>query len=190
MECNNYPIKEAIIIEDSGKMGIDDFAYDILKNIPTKIIYNEKNMGLRNSILKGIQYIKTDLVFYCQDDWHFFSGGFIEQSLTILKKDNMVTCVSLIPYNKYKNVVVDMTDRGGYRYAMPRDGIGGYTENPGLRYLKIFEPYKELISESKVSRYYHKKGMLIGFTMKTKGFVRHSGHRNSAFRKYPEFNIF
>ena len=37
---NTYPIKEAIIIEDSGLQGINDFAKDIL-TCPCILLYNE-----------------------------------------------------------------------------------------------------------------------------------------------------
>ena len=41
VKFNTYPIKEAIIMEDSGLQGINDFAKTILP-CPVTILYNER----------------------------------------------------------------------------------------------------------------------------------------------------
>lgn len=186
VKFNTYPIKEAIIIEDSGKTGINDFAYEILKDIPLKIIYNEKNLGMIKSTLKGIKEIKTDLVFHCEDDWCFYKKGFIEDSIKILEMDSQVTLVSLLNYKKNKLLIDER--KKGYYYSKINKKSGGYTTNPSLRYIKIYEPYNIFESEGDISLYYINKGMRIAFTLNSKGYVGHTGNRRSMYRKYTETN--
>lgn len=186
IKFNTYPLKEVIIIEDSGKTGINDFAYEIFKDIPLKIIYNEQNLGMIQSTLKGIKEIKTDLVFHCEDDWCFTNTGFIEASLHILEKDPMITSVSLLNYKKNKDLIAERKDE--YYYAKINNKVGGYTSNPSLRYLKIYEPYNNFQTEGDISMYYINKGMRIAFTMNSNGYVGHTGNRRSMYRKNSDNN--
>ena len=119
MKYNTYPIKEAIIVEDSGINGINDFALDIL-NFPCKIIYNEKKLGQMKSMENGLKHIKTDYVFHCEEDWEFYNFGFIEDSFELLKKDSKICCVLLRGYDENRinsGIHLDFTDRGGYFYV-------------------------------------------------------------------------
>jgi hypothetical protein len=85
LKYNTYPIKEAIIIDDSGIQNINDFVYDILP-FPCKLIYNPVRIGQMKSIEKGIPFITTPYTFHCEEDWEFYDYGFIEKSFEILHR--------------------------------------------------------------------------------------------------------
>lgn len=84
---NNYPIKEFIIIDDSGIQNIND---SILNNFPDKkikLVYNKNKVGLLKSIDIAFEYITTKYVFYCEENIEFIKEGFIEKSFEILDSD-------------------------------------------------------------------------------------------------------
>jgi len=178
---NNYPIKEAVIIEDSGKKGIIDFAKDILP-YPCKIIYNEKNLGLFKSTLKGLESINTDWIFHCEDDWQFNSSNFIQNSLEIFNRNNTITLVTLIKHNHLLGKNFEKKAYDYYRYMKEYGAAGNYTTNPGLRKKEIYEPMKNLNNEGEVSLYYRKKGMKVAATLKTKGYLTHIGGKKSVYK--------
>jgi hypothetical protein len=94
VKYNTYPIKEAIICEDSGIKGIIDFVKDILP-YPIIFCYNEVRIGQMKTIEKYTQLIKTDFVFHLEDDYEFFDSGFIELSFKILDSDSKISQVLL-----------------------------------------------------------------------------------------------
>ena len=60
----------------------------IPKNYSKTIIYNETNIGQIKSIDKNIySLVKTEFIFHCEDDWEFYSYGFIEKSINILSNN-------------------------------------------------------------------------------------------------------
>lgn len=97
LKYNTYPIKEYIIIEDSG----DD---EIVKKIrhrygeQFKIIANQQNIGLIKSIDKVYSTVSSKYVFHCEDDWVFYRSGFIEDSLEIINFNPTITYISLRSY--------------------------------------------------------------------------------------------
>jgi hypothetical protein len=131
VKYNTYPIKEAIIMEDSGLKGINDFAIELLP-FPCTIIYNEKRIGQIKSIENGARFIKTDYVFHCEEDWEFYDSGFIEKSLEILESNNKISLVKLRSYkeyiNRYKMEIVN-TDNNLYN-IIHQNNIAMYSFNP------------------------------------------------------------
>jgi hypothetical protein len=91
---NTYPIKEAIICEDSGIKGIIDFVKDILP-YPIIFCYNEVRIGQMKTIEKYTPLIKTEYVFHLEDDYEFVDSGFIELSFQILDSDSKISQVLL-----------------------------------------------------------------------------------------------
>jgi hypothetical protein len=186
---NTYPIEKCIIVEDSDKQHINDFAKDIC-NFPVEIIYNGKNIGQIASIEKGYASITTDYIFHCEEDWEFYKPGFIETSMEILNKDPSVITVWLRAYNDTNNHPIELQDRGGYRYVITNycDVWHGFTLNPGLRRLSDYTkvaPWKEtckpyydvfgIPSETDLSILYHKHGHRGALTLDVDGYVRHIG---------------
>lgn len=191
LKYNTYPIKEAIIMEDSGLKGINDFAIKLLP-FPCKIIYNEKRLGQMKSIENGSKFINTDYVFHCEEDWEFYDSGFIEESFKILDKDPNVCCVFLRGFEenrKRSGVNIDFKDRGGYYYikqkthSEKKEGggprvSGVLTFNPGLRKREISLakiPYNNTEDEATLGYYFQQKGMFGATTKKQNGYVRHIG---------------
>ena len=179
IKFNTYPIEEAIIMEDSGEKGINDFVKELLP-FPTTILYNETRMGQMKSINNGIPYLKTPYVFHCEEDWEFYDYGFIEKSLEILKKNNKITLVSLRAHDeireRYPEIPFHKVEGDNYYLVGPH--IGNFSFNPGLRTLevaKMFSPYKEGVCEGTLSDAFRNIGMTVALTENTKGYVRHLG---------------
>jgi GT2 family glycosyltransferase len=191
IKYNTYPIKEVIIMEDSGYKGINDFAIALLP-FPCKIIYNEKRLGQMKSIENGSKFIKTDYVFHCEEDWEFYDSGFIEESFKILDKDPKVCCVFLRGFEENRirsGINIDFTDRGGYYYVKQllhkpkKEGgelraSGVLSFNPGLRKKEISLskiPYTNFEDEGTLGYYFRQKGMFGAVTKNKNGYVRHIG---------------
>lgn len=180
LKFNTYPIEEAIILEDSGIEGIDDFAKEMLP-FPTKILYAKKNRGVMRSIENGVQYIRTPYVFHCEDDWEFYDYGFIERSMDILKKEPLMTSPWLRSYQdiNLQNLKYTVHDK----YIMFAAEVGNtISHNPGLRKTpieKMFAPYTSdklrTLCEGGLCDAFQRIGMRTGLTDNPNGFVRHSG---------------
>lgn len=94
VKFNTYPIKEAILCEDSGIKGCADFVKDILP-FPIKFCYNDERIGQMKTIEKYITLVNTPYIFHLEDDYEFFDYGFIELSLKILDSDPKISQVLL-----------------------------------------------------------------------------------------------
>lgn len=186
IKYNTYPIKECIIMEDSGLKGINDFAKDILP-FPCKIIYNKKRIGQMKSIENGSKFIKTDYVFHCEEDWEFYREGFIEKSFEILKKNNKICNVFLRGHEENKKnsgIEVIYNDLGGYYkikqkfFKNPKRCAGVLTFNPGLRKKEISMariPYQNWEDEGTLGYYFQQMGMIGVCPIDKRGYVKHIG---------------
>ena len=179
VKFNTYPIEEAIIMEDSGEKGINDFVKKLLP-FPTTILYNETRIGQMASINNGLPYLKTAYVFHCEEDWEFYDYGFIEKSLEILKKNNKITSVWLRSHqeikDRYSDFTINKVDQENYYLIGPN--IGNFSFNPGLKTLevaKMFSPYKGGICEGKLSHSFRDINMTSAITDHLTGYVRHIG---------------
>jgi hypothetical protein len=184
---NTYPIHHVIIIEDSGKKGINDFILSMF-NCPVTLIYNEKRIGQMKSIEKASSFITTPYVFHCEDDWEFYKPNFIEESFKILDKDPKVTCVFLnhsIIYYNFCFAKLNSVDMGDYFYVQSNnDHRGGFTWNPSLRRTDIQKfkmPYKDEEDEGTLSEYYQSIGMICASTKNLDGFVYHIGNNRHVY---------
>ena len=172
---NTYPIKEVIIIEDSG--------YEEIKNIipnswldHTKILINKVNLGQIKSIDLAYSHVKTDYIFHCEDDWFFYRKGFIEDSLQILEADQSVLTVWL------RDIEKDVIKHYQYHSVSNKNNINsiefytlestssqwrGFTFNPTLKRMEDYKkvstymrPYMKAIEvESFLSQFYELMGM-------------------------------
>jgi hypothetical protein len=106
MKHNTYPIKTAILCEDSCLPDVADFAKDILP-FPIKFCYNESRLGQMGTIERYTPLIQTPYVFHLEDDYEFFAGGFIELSLKILDSDPNISQV-LLEDQQYTFPTIDM----------------------------------------------------------------------------------
>lgn len=180
IKFNTYPIKECIIMEDSGKFGIDDFVHD-LTPFPCKVIYNERRLGQMKSIGRGLRLLKTPYIFHCEEDWEFYDYGFIEKSMEILQKDETITSVwlrSAAELTERYGFIFTPQANGAYYYTGHPEGKGNFSWNPGLKTLKValmFSPYIEGEDEGTLDRKFHELGMHGALTANTNGYVRHIG---------------
>jgi hypothetical protein len=180
MKFNTYPIKEAIICEDSGNIGSIDFAKNIL-NFPCKIIYNEKRIGQMRSIENGVKYINTPYVFHCEDDWEFYCHGFIELSMEILQSNEKISQVLLRSYDEYiyrYNMKINNDDNANYNIITLNEGTSVYSFNPSLKKIEIELlniPYKDTDDEGTIQKKIQELGYISVITKNRKGFVTHIG---------------
>jgi len=96
-QYNTYPIDKFIIIEDSGdlemKRKIEHYLNGKEENY--KLIFNETNQGLVESIDIAYSQVETPYVFHSEDDYEYFREGFVERSLEVLEHDPLVMQVWL-----------------------------------------------------------------------------------------------
>ena len=100
---NTYPIKEIIIIDDSGKTVVNDFLLKRYKYSNFILLYNKRNIGQVNSIDIAYRYITTKYVFHCEEDWEFLEYNFIINSMKILEHDPKIFTVWLRPHDDTSN---------------------------------------------------------------------------------------
>lgn len=179
LKYNTYPIKEAIILEDSGLKRINDFAIELLP-FPCKIIYNEKRLGQMKSIENGTKFIKTDYIFHCEEDWEFYDSGFIEKSLEILESNHKISVVKLRSYNEYiKRYKMTIENSNNPLYnIIHQNNISMYTFNPSLRRKEISLfgiPYDKKEGEGTIQKKLNEYGYISVVTKNSKGYVRHIG---------------
>lgn len=179
LKYNTFPIKEAIIMEDSGLKGINDFALKLLP-FPCKIIYTEKRMGQMKSIENGAKFINTPYVFHCEEDWEFYDSGFIEKSLEILESNNKISVVKLRSYNEYLNrykMTIENTINPLYN-IIHQNNISMYTFNPSLRKKEISlfgMPYDNNQDEGTIQKLLNAFGYISVVTKNPNGYIRHIG---------------
>lgn len=91
---NTYPIKKAIIIEDSGIKSVHE---DLMKTFGDQyhIIFNKIPLKQIRSVDRAYQEVDTEYIFHCEDDWQFYRSGFIEDSIKVLEADDKVKQVAL-----------------------------------------------------------------------------------------------
>jgi glycosyltransferase involved in cell wall biosynthesis len=87
-KMNTYPVKEIIIIDDSG----DPQEHEQLRReYPDyKLILNEKNIGLVESLDKVYAEVTTPYVFHTEDDFDFIKPGFIDKAIKVLKSNSWI----------------------------------------------------------------------------------------------------
>jgi hypothetical protein len=82
-DANTYPLREIIIVNDSGDPEIHEQLKTEYPNYT--FVLNPENVGLIKSIDLGYAHIKTEYFFHCEDDW-MCNGkkGFIEKCMDIM----------------------------------------------------------------------------------------------------------
>ena len=187
---NTLPVKEVIIIEDSGNLSISK---QIQETWPAyHLITNLKNIGEIASIDTAYSEVETPYIFHCEDDWEFYRAGFMEQSLTILEHDPKMLQVWLREHYDTNTHPIDpdIHSIDGVMYQlMSINALGGawhgFTWNPGLRRLtdyKLVAPFAQTIAEGDfnaltechIGQKYFELGFRAAILMG--GYVRHIGY--------------
>lgn len=159
-EFNTYPIKKAIITEDSGDKAVYSAIPEKYKtNID--IIINKPKLGQIRSIDKAYSLVDTDYIFHCEDDWDFYRNNFIEDSIKVLETNKNAYQVWLRSY--YYDIKRDypfhtLGDKFTaenvtyFRLLSSNEKWQGFSFNPGLRrksdYLKIKGGYSSFLDEN------------------------------------------
>ena len=97
-EHNTYPIRDFILIEDSGKKAVAE-AIPSEHRDSIHLIINKPQLGQIMSIDKAYKLIETEYIFHCEDDWLFYRPGFIEDSKKVLEAEPKVLMVWLRSYH-------------------------------------------------------------------------------------------
>jgi hypothetical protein len=187
---NTYPIKEAILCEDSGIPNIADFCKDILP-CPIVFCYNSSRIGQMKTIEKYTPLIKTDFVFHLEDDYEFFDSGFIELSFRIFDSDEKISQV-LLQDEQHMYPKIDIGNSLCYKVMtnLPHEtsannGDGPLTVfswRPSLKKIEIQKmrmPYQPWDDEYTIELLINKMGYYSVITKNNKdgqlGFCRHIG---------------
>lgn len=165
------PLERIIISEDSGDLGIED----VIRNFTGQygkidFIVNDPPVGQIRSIDRLYSMIDTEWIFHCEDDWEFFSSGFIEKSFIILKEFSYLSMVSVrdrrdLEENRFYPQPYCFS---GIQYYIVNPAVkptwAGLSFNPGLRRMsdyRIVGPYSKLrvgCNEAQVSDCYRALG--------------------------------
>jgi hypothetical protein len=207
VKYNTYPIKEAIICEDSGIPNIIDFVRDIV-NFPLIFCYNEFRIGQMKTIQKYTPLIKTDYVFHLEDDYEFFDYGFIELSFRIMDTDKNISQVLLeheqhnfykIDINNilcYKIMTNDIHDPNAYDYNNGDGPLNIFSWRPSLKSIEIHKlrmPYQLWDDEYTIQLEINKLGYYAVVTKHQKnellGFCRHIGKSYHVPETYQNIKI-
>jgi hypothetical protein len=204
LKFNDYPIKDWFIIEDSGDTTVWSQIVSLNNNKWNKrfkLIFNSNNIGQNASIDKMYAKVETEYIFHCEEDWEFYKGGFIEDSLKVLESQPKVLQVWIRP--KSDRILNPIEQRkftlpGGVtvRRVLPVsfkikgdqlvDNYMGFSWNPGLRRKSDWEiePIKGnftiLKHEHIIDLVYKKLGyMVVSLSQDDEdGYVKHIGWNN------------
>lgn len=201
---NQHPIERYLIIEDSA----DPTVFKECKKLNKKydgvleFIFNKKKLGQTASIDKAYSKVKTPYIFHCEEDWEFYRGGFIEDSLKVLESQPKVLQVWIRPKSDHHvskieaktfllpgDVVVRRvlpTTFVSYRNGKPNlkvENYIGFSWNPGLRRLSDYQmspinsSYSSFEAEHQIDTAYREDGYMVVSLSKDDddGYVRHIG---------------
>ena len=204
VKFNTYPIKEAILCEDSGLEGTVDFVKDIL-HYPIIFCYNPIRIGQMKTIEKYTQLIKTPYVFHLEDDYEFFDSGFIELSFQIMDSDSKISQV-LLEDEQHTFPKIDIGNPLCYKVmtnlpheidANNGDGpLTCFSWRPSLKTLEIQKlrmPYEDWDDEYTIELLVNKLGMYSVITKNEKdgvlGFCRHIGKYEHIYSDFQGIRI-
>jgi hypothetical protein len=164
-----------IITEDSGQP-LPPFVFSYIPD--TVAINPDFKRGQILSIDNAYQLVKTPYIFHCEDDWHFYRSGFIEESIEALERDPKVINHWLRERNDTNGHPIE-----GNKLTYNYNKIWhGFTFNPTLKRMVDYTPYSRLAifdpkqpwsAEAKIGEYYKNKGYYA--TISEHGYVRHIG---------------
>jgi glycosyltransferase involved in cell wall biosynthesis len=166
---NTYPVKEIIIIEDSG---IKDVHEKLKTKYPNyKLILNEENLGAYESIDIAYSHVTTPFVFHCEDDWEFDKSSFIEPSIKILESNKKIMQVWLANHEKQK-----IHPEIYYAEDIPYQIVGGdgtwegFTCHPGLRSMEGYNKTKPWTQWSSPDDYLSLRECKVGWAYRDLGY--------------------
>ena len=180
------PVAKLVVTEDSG----DPAVHDVIRRfsgsgLKFEVLINEQPIGLIRSIDRLYSRVETEWIFHCEDDWEFFSDGFIEPSFAVLKESELHSMVGLRIGSEFAPGYIGprLTTHSGVAYHVADPAVArafaGLSFNPGLRRMRdyrIVGPYSDfraLARESRVARSYLELGYRVAYLAEPA--VRHIG---------------
>lgn len=130
---NTAPIDRFLLMEDSG----DESVRAIAASVDPGIEVHVGRRGQHGSIDHAYGMVTTPYIFHCEDDYIYLRGGFIEESLTLLKADDRFSMVSGRIWHHQNLFDVPVTELCGIPVRLPpralHPGWFGYAFHTGLR---------------------------------------------------------
>ena len=166
LKFNDYPIKEFIIIDDSG----DNFVHDSIREAyPQWTLILKDHRGQIVCIDDAYSMVKTPYIFHMEDDWEFIRGGFMQLSLEILENDIQAMQVFIVNQNDHPlELETYKINNIEYKYLGHYQNWKGFSFNPGLRRLsewKLIGPFMNIgkyessgLKEWEIGEEYYKRG--------------------------------
>lgn len=167
---NTAPIARYLVIEDSGDETVRGVVGGL--GVEVDVIVNEARLGQMESIDRAYRTVETSYIFHCEDDWRFFRGGFVEESMIVLESDPAISLVNArrTGQNSAFDAVHRMAERrsaGGVAFRVPSTHAseiwGGYGFNPGLRRLSDYRRIGSFAArgyEKHASMWFKRQGMV------------------------------
>ncbi len=204
---NTYPIRQFVLVEDSGKDEVRDAIPSEYRD-QIDLIINQPQIGQVASIDKAYKQVETDYIFHCEDDWLFYRPGFIEDSKTVLDAEPQSLMVKLrsyhhdhMYYGKRALVLGDRKTVGHVAYHRVDTTLSHsqcFSFNPGLRRRAQYPEggYMALVTtrqspadmEMIASEHYAAQGyfavLLENDAVKHIGFGRHVRNYDTRWKKY------
>jgi len=162
---NTAPIREVFITEDSGDDAVHAAVPEHWKP-HCKVFVNRPKLGQLPSIDLAYSHVRTPYIFHCEDDWHFYRQGFVEDSRAVLQASPDLLQVWL------RSHAHDLAIHSPYIHLGDRQVIAGvpcypllsdkaewqaFSLNPGLRRLADYQrcaPFAAYSGEKALSRRY------------------------------------
>ena len=176
------PVADIVVVEDSGDRQVFDVVGEVVGKDAT-VLVNSARLGQMASIDLAYANVKTGWVFHCEDDWEFFSDGFVGKSFAILNAFAQVSMVSLRAREELNPLVRDSDTRrlDGIPYFVAEPSLHpeyfGYSFNPGLRRMsdyRKFAPFADMpFGERDISYCFKRLGYTMGYLEEPA--VRHIG---------------
>ncbi|MCA2377622.1 glycosyltransferase family 2 protein [Agrobacterium sp. 22-211-1] len=184
---NDYPLREFIIIEDSGDESVLDLPARY-PDQPVRVILNGVNLGQHRSIDKAYAEVSTSYILHLEDDWTFPVPGTVARGLEILRRDPQVALVQLRTHEDMPEDVRRLSkisnDIGYWKIPPAAHRVWhSFTFNPTLKrfadYQKLPHGYAGFATEAEISLYYKDLGAIMAWLADT--HVNHSGFGRSNY---------
>lgn len=190
LKFNTYKfISQLIIIDDSGLPDAESIIMKMISPLyeetSVTLICNKINIGQVKSIDLAYSHVINPYIFHLEDDWQFYRGGFLEDSIQILNEYPFIFTVWLRAHNDTNGHPLEDVDQLPFKLLSLNYGNRwhGFTWNPGLRrtsdYLLIKSFTERAPSEALASIWYMQRGYRSAITNVVDGYVRHIGWERS-----------
>lgn len=168
---NTYPIKDFIIIDDSGNIGIHN---KIRETYPYTLIPNQMNIGLVESIDKAYSSVMTPYIWHSEDDFEYIKPGFIEKCIKVMESDDMICRVGIRGTAHIKSLRTEYLLAEDIPYKLPLEWEGhpwhGFGFQCGLIRKSAYDKVKPYNKLSEPGRFITERECLIGIAYHDLGY--------------------